>query len=77
MPDVNTFKRKTGTNSLRQRIIAVKELLPRHWIRDFFVRFPQYDNIKGHNLVKNVIYGKSTDEGVTECFEELVGITQK
>jgi hypothetical protein len=67
-------KTKPGDN-LKGRIKAIKDRLPDNWKEILCETMPEYDSLKGANILRNVISGKSTPSvELCEAMEKIAGV---
>jgi hypothetical protein len=69
MAEIVTPKEKVI--NLRNRISAIKDLLPPNYKMIIATRWPDYDSMKGAGLLLNVVTLRSTDEELTKILETI------
>jgi hypothetical protein len=70
MPQVQTDAQRR-VNSLRSRISNLKMHLPKKWMQEFILEFPQYDTIKGYSMLRSIYHLRSVSETVTDQLEKM------
>lgn len=63
---------KSNPNQVfKNRVIEVKENLPKDWQNIVIKHYPKYDTKKGYHLMRNVYRLQSADVQLTEIMEKI------
>ncbi|MGZ3867363.1 MAG: hypothetical protein ACXVC2_12675 [Bacteroidia bacterium] len=57
---------------LRERAKAIAHLLPRGYRDIINEKYPEYNNVKGYQLISNVVAGRSPHQELTKILEAIV-----
>jgi len=68
---------KERARKLHERIDAVRPLLPKGYKNILIEMYPEYNTIRGSNLISNIIAYRSSDEKLTAALEEIVKLNNK
>jgi hypothetical protein len=75
MTDINS--RSGRVSKLKERIRAIKDVLPANYKNMVLEILPQYKTVYGIGLITNVVNLRSTDEDITTALESIVNNLKK
>ena len=58
--------RKSPDQMYKERVISIKDKLPKNFRQIIYDTFPEYNTAKGAILINNVVVGRSPDVRLTE-----------
>lgn len=64
-------------DKFKKRVLALKEHLPKKWVKPFLEQHPEYDTRDGSLRLYNVVNLRTVDEDVLKKLEELYLNTEK
>lgn len=63
--------RQSPNELCKERVKAVRNLLPKNAREIIYKKYPQYNNAEGVKLIDNVLHGASSDVFLTQVLEEI------